>query len=194
MYSYDALISLHRKQNVAYCSFKCYYIVWLLVYDSALMICTVGHCLWSYIRYLRFLNLWLHIYGMWCVCTGGPAKWMPKSKWRPRYLNDKSITITVLPSAFLAYSLAGPSGIYSGTSLFVDTSARRTPHWVRQNCNTLQHLLIWISVYFSFLTTVFALICNSQKCKVLGVISCHFYDFLVQTWPNLHILGGFYAN
>jgi hypothetical protein len=27
---------------------------------------------------------------------------MPKSKWRPRYLNDKSITVTVLPSGFLA--------------------------------------------------------------------------------------------
>jgi hypothetical protein len=37
---------------------------------------------------------------------------MPKSRWRPRYLNDKSITITCNSAAIwaLMLSLAGPSG------------------------------------------------------------------------------------
>jgi hypothetical protein len=39
-------------------------------------------------------------------------KQTPIAKWCPRYLNDKSIALTVVPSGVLVFALAGPSGMH----------------------------------------------------------------------------------
>jgi hypothetical protein len=44
---------------------------------------------------------------------------------------------------------------------------------------------------FAFLTAAFPLICALQQYKVLGGYLAPLWDFGVQIWPNLHILGDF---
>jgi hypothetical protein len=57
--------------------------------------------------------------------------------------------------------------------------------WHMKNNDPFTHCF----VCFAFLTAAFVLMCNSQQHKMLGGYLT--FEILVQTWPNLHILGDF---